>query len=214
MRPQTCRIWNLGMTKMTSRLYTLLFTWKYAFYEAACFSGLFWTHEKAILSSLLEAGFHHTLHYFIKIILDNWNETLRPPLPPFQWRKKIGMFLFEREFIIDSGGGILLFFHPRLLFPVTTYTGITQYLQVEWCMFIFGVGCNFFGDYYSSCMYLRFSFGFFFRQSFPLSKSFTSLLFILELCYFAEISIRLLAYYWKGHSTEHTSTPTTKKHLK
>ena len=71
MGPQTWRIWNLGTTKVTSKLYTLLFTWKYAFHEAACFKGLIWTHEKVILLCIPEAGVLYKLgqlKWKIKII--------------------------------------------------------------------------------------------------------------------------------------------------
>ena len=55
--------------------------------------------------------------------------------------------------------------------------------------FTLGVGCNFCWTDNFSWAYLKFSFNFFFRQNFPFSKSFTLLPFILEICYFAEISI-------------------------
>lgn len=94
-------------------------------------------------------------------------------------------------------------FYPRLLFPVPTSTGITQYLQERWCMFILGV----------LHAYLRFSFGLFFRQSFALSKSFTSLLFIPELCYFKDIN-RNPNILLKGTLNRTRTYTHNKKHLK
>lgn len=144
-------------------MYTLLFTWKYAFHEAACFKGLFWTHEKVILLCIPEAGVLYKLGQL------KWKVKGIPPPSSM-----------KEEFIIDSGGGGW----DSSLFPVTTSFGITQNLYVEWCMFIIGVGCNFFRNSCSSGLYLKFSFDFFFRQTF----SFIQVFYLIAL-FFAEISI-------------------------
>ena len=113
MGPQTCRIWNLGMIQMTIKLYTLPFTWKYAFQEAACFKGLFWTHEheQAILSCILEAGISPRSALF-QSTLGQLKCKVKDISPPISVKEENWhVFLFEREFIIDSGGvKIILYF--------------------------------------------------------------------------------------------------------
>lgn len=101
------------------------------------------------------------------INLDNWNEKLRASLPPVQWRKNSSL--------IREGGG-----WDSSLFPVTTSFGITQNLHVEWCMFIIGVGCNFFWNGCSSGLYLKFSFDFFFRQTFSFIQVFYLIALFLQ----------------------------------
>lgn len=158
MGPQTCRIWNLGMIQMTIKLYTLPFTWKYAFQEAACFKGLFWTHEheQAILSCILEAGISPRSALFQSTLgqLKCKVKDISPPISVKEENWHVFFCSSVNSSLIREGWRFFFISSDHVLWHYTQFT--------RRVMFTLGVGCNFFWNDYSSCTCLKFSFHFFF----------------------------------------------------